>query len=143
MGALHRCGQVLALTALVYPHYFRERTMQMGRYLGVFENGRLAAMIGERLGIIDTREMSAICTHPDFAGRGHARHLTAMLANDTRARQPAVPARELRERTREGAVRTHRLSPAPRHPVLVVTSHRGMSTCGASIHDHRDSPRRK
>ena len=29
------------------------------------------------------REMSAICTHPDFLGRGFARHLTACLANDT------------------------------------------------------------
>lgn len=27
--------------------------------------------------------MSAICTHPDYAGRGYARRLTAMLTNDT------------------------------------------------------------
>jgi len=27
--------------------------------------------------------MSAICTHPDFLGRGLARRLTAWLANDT------------------------------------------------------------
>jgi len=81
----HR-GEVLALTALVYPHYFRERTMQMGRYFGIFEDGRLAAMIGERLGSADTREMSAICTHPDFLGRGYAGRLTAMLANDTLVR---------------------------------------------------------
>lgn len=74
--------EVLALVALVYPYYFRERTMQMGRYFGIFENGRLAAMIGERLGSVDTREMSAICTHPDFLGRGHASRLTAMLTND-------------------------------------------------------------
>ena len=60
--------------------------MLMGRYFGIFEDGRLAAMIGERLGSADTREMSAICTHPDFAGRGHARRLTAMLTNDTLAR---------------------------------------------------------
>jgi ribosomal protein S18 acetylase RimI-like enzyme len=74
---------VLALTALVYPHYFRPRTMDLGRYFGVYVDGRLAAMIGERLGMPGHREMSAICTHPDFGGRGHARRLTAMLSNDT------------------------------------------------------------
>ncbi len=74
---------VLALTALVYPHYFRPRTMALGRYFGIRENGRLAAMIGERLGTPQAREMSAICTHPDFLGRGYARRLTAYLANGT------------------------------------------------------------
>lgn len=81
----HR-ADVLALTALVYPHYFRARTMEMGRYFGIYQEGRLAAIIGERLGTEAYTEMSAICTHPDFNGRGYARRLTAMLANDTLAR---------------------------------------------------------
>ena len=77
---------VLALTALVYPHYFRPRTMELGRYFGIYQEGRLAAMIGERLGTDSHTEMSAICTHPDFTGRGYARRLTAFLTNDTLAR---------------------------------------------------------
>ncbi|WP_394695300.1 GNAT family N-acetyltransferase [Pseudoxanthomonas japonensis] len=77
---------VLALTALVYPHYFRARTMDLGRYFDIYEQGRLAAMIGERLGSAGSREMSAICTHPDFTGLGYARHLTAWLTNATLAR---------------------------------------------------------
>ncbi len=77
---------VLALTALVYPHYFRARTMEMGRYFGIYRDGRLAAMIGERLGDVGSREMSAICTHPDFAGQGHAGRLTAWLTRETLAR---------------------------------------------------------
>src|SRR5690606_31583131 len=79
------CEDVLALTTLVYPHYFRSRTMELGRYFGIHEDGRLAAMIGERLGFEGGREMSAICTHPDFLGRGYARRLTAMLTNRTLA----------------------------------------------------------
>ena len=78
----HR-ADVLALTALVYPHYFRPRTMELGRYFGMYADRRLAAMIGERLGTPDAREMSAICTHPDFLGRGYAQRLTAFLTNDT------------------------------------------------------------
>ena len=76
---------MLALTALVYPHYFRERTLELGRYIGIRVGGRLAAMAGERLGTPLHREMSAICTHPDFNGAGHARRLTAQLTNDTLA----------------------------------------------------------
>lgn len=43
------------LTALMYPHYFRARTMALGRYFGIYlpdatGRTRLAAMIRERLG---------------------------------------------------------------------------------------------
>ena len=77
----HR-ADALALTSLVYPHYFRPRTMELGRYFGIYRGKQLAAMAGERLGTTDTREMSAICTHPSFTGRGYARRLTATLGND-------------------------------------------------------------
>lgn len=85
----HR-ADVLALTELVYPHYFRPRTMDLGRYFGIYQENRLAAIIGERMGTDGFQEMSAICTHPDFNGRGYARRLTAMLTNDTleRGRTP-------------------------------------------------------
>jgi ribosomal protein S18 acetylase RimI-like enzyme len=84
LNEAHR-ADVLALIALVYPHYFRPRTMELGRYFGIYRAGRLAAMIGERLGTDTHTEMSAICTHPDFTGRGYARRLTAFLTNDTLA----------------------------------------------------------
>ena len=81
LSAAHR-EDVLALTALVYPHYFRARTMELGRYFGIHREGRLAAMIGERLGSDRHQEISAVCTHPDFLGHGHARRLLAWLSND-------------------------------------------------------------
>lgn len=74
--------EVLALTALVYPHYFRPRTMALGRYFAIHTDGALAAMAGERLATDDFQEVSAICTHPDHLGRGHAHRLTALLGND-------------------------------------------------------------
>lgn len=89
LSEAHR-SDVLALTALVYPHYFRPRTMELGRYFGIYRDGRLAAMIGERLGTDGCQEMSAICTHPDFNGLGYARRLTALLTNDT-LRQGRLP----------------------------------------------------
>lgn len=89
LGEEHR-EDVLALTALVYPHYFRPYTMRLGRYFGIYQDGRLAAIIGERMGMDDWQEISAVCTHPDFLGRGYARQLLAMLGNDNlrRGRTP-------------------------------------------------------
>ncbi len=81
LNELHR-PDVLALTALVYPHYFRARTMSLGRYFGIYQGERLAAMIGERLGMHSLQEISAVCTHPDFNGLGFARRLLAKLSND-------------------------------------------------------------
>lgn len=85
LSEVHR-ADVLALTALVYPHYFRPRTMDLGRYFGIYEEGRLAAMVGERMGMDAWQEISAVCTHPDFNGRGLARRLMAYLSNDNHAR---------------------------------------------------------
>jgi ribosomal protein S18 acetylase RimI-like enzyme len=76
-----RVPDMLALTALVYPHYFRPRTVEMGRYVGIYEGDRLIAMAGERMGMNDFQEISAVCTHPDFIGQGHAQRLVAELNN--------------------------------------------------------------
>ena len=68
----------------------------------IYVEGRLAAMIGERLGAPGFREMSAICTHPDFLGRGYARRLTAFLTNQTLqdGRQPFLHVAYANDRAR-------------------------------------------
>ncbi len=81
LTATHR-ADVLALTTLVYPHFFRQHTMALGRYFGIYQDGQLAAMIGERMGLDGYREVSAVCAHPDFSGHGHARRLLTWLSND-------------------------------------------------------------
>lgn len=75
-------ADVLALTARVYPHYFRPRTMEMGRYFGLYDGSTLAALAGERMRFDGHQEISAVCTHPDYTGRGYARRLLALLTND-------------------------------------------------------------
>ncbi|MFC5490809.1 GNAT family N-acetyltransferase [Dokdonella soli] len=75
-------ADMLALTALVYPHYFRPLTIEMGRYFGIYDGDTLAAMIGERMRFDGHQEISAVCTHPDYTGRGYAQRLVAMLTND-------------------------------------------------------------
>lgn len=70
---------MMALAAAAKPGPFDRRTPALGRYLGLRENGRLVAMAGERFRLAGYTEISAICTHPEARGRGHAARLTRAL----------------------------------------------------------------
>ena len=72
---------MIALTDLVFPGFFRPRTLEMGSYLGIYDGSRLAAMAGERMRLDGYQELSAVCTHPDYTGRGYAQRLLANLCN--------------------------------------------------------------
>jgi ribosomal protein S18 acetylase RimI-like enzyme len=74
-------SDMLALTALVFPGFFRARTVEMGRYIGIYHGRVLAAMAGERMRMDGYQEISAVCTHPEFIGRGYAQRLVALLVN--------------------------------------------------------------
>lgn len=72
-------ASMLELTALAFPGYFRPRTGELGRYIGLREAGRLIALSGERMDLGRWREVSAVCTHPEHTGRGHARLLVSHI----------------------------------------------------------------
>jgi ribosomal protein S18 acetylase RimI-like enzyme len=72
--------EMLDLIALSQPGPFLPRTIEMGQYLGLRQNGQLVAMAGERLHLTGFCEISAVCTHPDYRGRGYAGALTSMVA---------------------------------------------------------------
>lgn len=59
---------------------FGKRSIELGDYFGYFKNGRLVAMAGERLAADGFREISGVCTLPDFTALGMARRLVAKLA---------------------------------------------------------------
>jgi predicted GNAT family acetyltransferase len=52
----------------------------MGSFLGIRIGGRLASMAGERFRFPGYTEVSGVCTHPEFCGRGLARKLSAAVA---------------------------------------------------------------
>ncbi len=69
------------LTAATEPGPFLPQTIRMGSYFGIrASDGRLVAMAGERLQSTGFAEISAVCTHPEFRGRGYARALVMFLA---------------------------------------------------------------
>jgi predicted GNAT family acetyltransferase len=78
--------QMLALAQLTEPGPFLARTHVMGTFLGVRIAGRLAAMAGERFRFPGYTEVSGVCTHPDFRGRGLARALSTAVAAAIEAR---------------------------------------------------------
>ena len=73
-------AEMLALATLTQPGPFLARTHRMGRFVGIRIDGRLAAMAGERFGFPGWTEVSGVCTHPDFRGRGLARRLSRHVA---------------------------------------------------------------
>ena len=83
-------SDMLELTTLVYPAYFRPRTPAMGRYVGIYDGPRLAAMAGERMHPGSWCEVSAMCPHPDYLGRGLARQLMAEVC-ETIVRRGETP----------------------------------------------------
>jgi predicted GNAT family acetyltransferase len=64
--------EMLALATLTAPGPFVAATHRSGGFVGVRVDGRLVAMAGERMKAPGFSEVSGVCTHPDFRGRGHA-----------------------------------------------------------------------
>jgi predicted GNAT family acetyltransferase len=78
--------EMLALAELTEPGPFLRRTHAMGHFLGIRIGGRLAAMAGERMRFPGYTEVSGVCSHPDFRGRGFARRLSTAVAARIEAR---------------------------------------------------------
>jgi ribosomal protein S18 acetylase RimI-like enzyme len=78
--------EMLALAAKTEPGPFSKRTIEMGTYLGIREEGRLVAMAGERLMPEGWSEVSGVCTHESGRGKGYAAALVGQLQQRIHAR---------------------------------------------------------
>jgi ribosomal protein S18 acetylase RimI-like enzyme len=70
---------MVELAKLTEPGPFRNRTHELGIFFGIFENGQLVSMAGQRMRVPGFVEVSAVCTHPDARGRGYARTLMSAV----------------------------------------------------------------
>ncbi len=73
---------MLQLVEITHPGPFQARTIELGRYLGIWQDGQLAAMAGERMHVPGYREISAVCTHPTFQRHGYAQRLIRHLIRE-------------------------------------------------------------
>jgi ribosomal protein S18 acetylase RimI-like enzyme len=78
--------EMRALAELTKPGPFGPRTHELGTFLGIKIDGRLAAMTGERMKPGDYTEMTAVCVHPDYRGRGYAQALLAAVSRQIQGR---------------------------------------------------------
>ena len=75
-------AEMLALVERTKPGPFLARTIELGTYLGLRQDGRLVAMAGQRLNPTGWREISAVCTDLEFRGRGYGTRLVLAVAAD-------------------------------------------------------------
>jgi ribosomal protein S18 acetylase RimI-like enzyme len=97
--------EMLELIARTEPGPFLNRTIEMGDYLGIRDDGELVAMAGERFRLDGWTEISAICTHPDHRGRGLASLLMGALVAGIQGRSQGVFLHALA--TNVGAIRLY------------------------------------
>jgi predicted GNAT family acetyltransferase len=74
------------LAMLTQPGPYAAHTNRLGDFIGVKQGGTLIAMAGERMKMPGLSEVSGVCTHPDYRGRGYAGALMRVVAERMLAR---------------------------------------------------------
>jgi len=74
-------AEMLALATLTRPGPFTLGAQALGAFFGVRIDGRLAAMAGVRMRQEGHVEISGVCSHPDFRGRGLAQLLSVFMTH--------------------------------------------------------------
>jgi ribosomal protein S18 acetylase RimI-like enzyme len=78
--------EMLALASVTQPGPFGPRTIELGHYIGIRQQGALVAMAGERMRLDGFTEISAVCVEPAYRGHGFAAELVRSLASSITAR---------------------------------------------------------
>jgi ribosomal protein S18 acetylase RimI-like enzyme len=81
LQTINHKNDLFNLVNLVQPGYFKSKTSFMGSYFGIFKDGQLVAVTGERMKMNVYTEVSAVVTHPGYTGRGFAKQLIAHTTN--------------------------------------------------------------
>lgn len=82
--------EMLELVRQTDPGPFRERTIELGDFVGIRRDGRIVAMAGERLRFDGWTEISAVCTAPTHRGHGMASRLVGALTAGIQHRRERV-----------------------------------------------------
>lgn len=78
-------ADLVELSAIAYPFFFRPRTCEMGPYFGVRREGRLVSMGGDRMAIERFTEISGVCTLAEHRGHGYAQAIISRIVQEHRA----------------------------------------------------------
>ena len=89
--------EVYDLIWLVMPGYYKKRTFEMGKYFGIFNDGKLVSISGQRMQTNNFIEVSGVVTHPDYTRRGLAKQLVTHTTNEILHTTKGNPAIKLYE----------------------------------------------
>jgi predicted GNAT family acetyltransferase len=78
--------EMLALANLTKPGPFTLGAQKLGTFWGVKIDGKLVVMAGQRMRAPGFAELSGLCTHPEFQGRGLGTLLFRFVAGEIAAR---------------------------------------------------------
>jgi GNAT superfamily N-acetyltransferase len=82
--------EMTELTTLTRPGPWRPQTIELGRYVEIKKDGKLAAMSGERMRVPGMTEVSAVCTHPEHTGHGYAAQLMSVIMRGIQQRGEGI-----------------------------------------------------
>ncbi|ARV07822.1 GNAT family N-acetyltransferase [Polaribacter sp. SA4-10] len=68
-------NEVYDLIWLVMPGFYQKRGFEMGKFFGIFKDGKLVSISGQRMQNDDFIEVSSVVTHPDYTRKGLAKQL--------------------------------------------------------------------
>jgi len=82
--------EMLALATLTKPGPFTLKAQSLGQFWGIRMDGRLVAMGGQRMRQPGFAELSGLCVHPDFQGKGLGKLMLRFVAGEISAGNEAV-----------------------------------------------------
>ncbi|MCI4589564.1 GNAT family N-acetyltransferase [Sphingobium sp. BYY-5] len=114
---------MLELALLTKPGPYRFLTHRLGRFIGIYKDNKLVAMAGERMRLPGFTEVSGVCTHPDWRGRGLAGALMRIVMQTMvdRGETPFLHAYAAHEKT-IGLYRTLGFEVRAELPMAVITA---------------------
>jgi len=75
-------AQIGEIVELTKPGPYRPNVIELGNYVGIKEDDKLVAIVGERVKLDGYTEVSLVCTHPDYRGKGYAKTLSGVVIED-------------------------------------------------------------
>lgn len=73
--------EVAQLIELTQPGPFFPALFERGYWVGIRQQGQLVSVAGQRVQFPGYCEITAVCTHPDWRGRGYAKLTTSTVAD--------------------------------------------------------------
>lgn len=83
-------ADMLELATLTKPGPFTLKAQSLGKFWGIRMDGRLVAMGGQRMRQPGFAELSGLCVHPDFQGKGLGKLMLRFVAGEISAGNETV-----------------------------------------------------